>query len=316
MTTGEQLNYHHLRAFRAIAREGGVTQASARLRVAASALSRQLRELEDALGCRLFERTGRRMELTEAGSTVLQYADAIFGAGDELVASVGGVSVERGLRLTVGSVATLSRNFQLAFIRPALERPDVSLALRSGSLRELLVQLESHALDVVLSHLPVRTDLHQELTNHLLDEQPAHLVGAPGLRLPGRAGADGLAEAPLILPGRETGLRQAFDAWAESEGFRPRIVAEADDMAMLRLLARSGIGFALTPRVVVVDELEDHHLEVFRRLPRLTERFFAITRRRLTPHPILKALLERWPRQSLPSTSGGAVPKSGGRSSR
>ena len=287
-----QLNYHHLRAFRAIAREGGVNPASLRLRVAASALSRQLRELEHALGRRLFDREGKRLLLTEAGTTALQYADAIFAAGDELVASVGGATRGRTHRLAVGSVATLSRNFQLGFLQPALGRDDVTLVLRSGSLRELLVQLESHAVDVVLSHLPVRTDLQHDLINHLLDEQPGHLVGSPKLRLPrGNAALDGV---PLILPGRETGLRQSFDTWIAAEGLQPRVVAEADDMAMLRLLARSGIGFALTPRVVVRDELEDHHLKVFRRLPHLTESFFAVTRRRVAPHPVLEELLRPW----------------------
>ena len=79
------LNYHHLAYFQAVARAGGVAAASRRLGVGSPAISAQVRALERALGVRLFERVGRRLELTEEGRLALVYADEIFAAGVELL---------------------------------------------------------------------------------------------------------------------------------------------------------------------------------------------------------------------------------------
>ncbi|MEH6648175.1 LysR family transcriptional regulator [Sulfitobacter sp.] len=83
-----QLNYHHLRYFREVAIEGNLGRAAHRLNVAQSALSVQIRQLEDRLGFLLFDRIGRALVLTEAGSIALDHADRIFTAGDELLATL------------------------------------------------------------------------------------------------------------------------------------------------------------------------------------------------------------------------------------
>ena len=134
------LNLHHLRYFRAIAHEGGLTRAARRLNVSQSALSTQLRQLEDQLGHPLFDRVGKRLELTEAGRIALDYAETIFRAGDELLGTLQGHGpAQRVLR--VGSIATLSRNFQLELLRPLMGRIDTELVIRSGSMAELLAGL-------------------------------------------------------------------------------------------------------------------------------------------------------------------------------
>ena len=79
------LNYHHLRYFRAVASDGNLTRAAARLRISQSALSMQIRQLERTLGHDLFVRANRRLVLTDTGRLVLDYADTIFRTGDELL---------------------------------------------------------------------------------------------------------------------------------------------------------------------------------------------------------------------------------------
>ena len=128
-----RLNYHHLRYFQEVAREGNLTRAAAMLNLSQSALSTQIRQLEERLGHPLFERTGRAMTLTEAGRIALDHAERIFGVGDDLVATLtAGGAAKAPLR--VGALSTLSRNFQLRFLRPALAR-DVELVLSSGNSR-------------------------------------------------------------------------------------------------------------------------------------------------------------------------------------
>ncbi|MBY0334969.1 MAG: LysR family transcriptional regulator [Acetobacteraceae bacterium] len=283
------LNYHHLRHFWTIAREGGLTRAAERLNVAQSALSTQLRALEAELGQPLFERRGRRLELTEAGRIALDHAETIFRTGGELVATLTGSGPGQRRIFRVGAVATLSRNFVLERLRPFLAREDVELVLRSGTLRELLAQLDALALDAVLSNNPVAHDPETERVSTLLADQNVSLVGRPGagpLRFP--RDLDGVE---LLLPGRESSLRQAFDVRLDQAGVRPRILAEVDDMALLRLLARESGTLTLVPPIVVRDELRSGVLEERAAVPGLREGFYAITRPRRFPNPLVAELL-------------------------
>ena len=111
--TMADLNYHHLRYFRAVAHDGNLTRAASRMNLSQSALSAQIRALEARLGHALFERRGRALHLTEAGRIALDHADAIFAAGAELVETLRTEGrARRAVR--VGALATLSRNFQIA----------------------------------------------------------------------------------------------------------------------------------------------------------------------------------------------------------
>jgi LysR family transcriptional activator of nhaA len=285
------LNYHHLRLFRAIAREGGLTRAAERLNLSQSALSVQVQKLEAQLGHPLFERQGKRLVLTEAGRIALDYADTVFEAGDELVNTLRGRPRTSRQTLRVGALTTLSRNFQLEFLRPLLGRQDVELVVRSGTLRELLAQLDAHAIDVVLSNAAVRRDSQTALHSHLLDQQPVSLVGRP---VPGAAEfrfPDDLRDEPVLLPSLESDIRAAFDRALALAGVLPTILAEVDDMAMLRLLAREGRGLTLVPPIVVQDELRAGVLVERCRIPEVTESFYAIVQSRRFPNPLLSELL-------------------------
>lgn len=286
-----QLNLHHLRLFLAVANDGTLTGAARRLNLSQSALSTQLRTLEAALGQDLFERRGRGLILTEAGRIALDHAEAIFRTADDLAATLRETGrTRRALR--VGALATLSRNFQMQFLRPLIGRPDVEVVLRSGSQDELLRGLEGLALDVILTNLAPARDAASQWLIHRLDEQPVGLIGTPA-----RVGRtpvplrEVLATQPLIVPTRETGLRAAFDALAARLQVTPVFAAEVDDMAMIRLLARADAGLAIIPPIVVRDELQSGALIEASRLEGIGETFFAVTRERRFPNPLLAEVL-------------------------
>jgi LysR family transcriptional regulator, transcriptional activator of nhaA len=293
------LNFHHLHYFWAIANEKSLTRAAEKLHVSQSALSIQLRQLEEALGHALFDRQNRALKLTEAGRIALSHADAIFRAGDELrntldTGRTGRTSARQILR--VGSVATLSRNFQFRFLQPLMARTDVELVVRSGSVRELTQQLRAHTVDVVLANQPVPRDADATWHSHLLAEQAVSLVSRPPRAGTGKLKrlkfpAD-LADADVVLPGTSSDLRAGFDRILDAAGIRPRIIAEVDDMAMLRLIARATRAITLVPAVVVRDELKTKILIERCKIPELQERFYAITPTRRFPNPLVRELLE------------------------
>jgi len=284
------LNYHHLRYFWAVAREGNLTRTARRLHVSQSALSAQIRQLEEQLGQPLFAREGRGLALTEAGRIALAHAETIFAAGGELLTTLR-EGRKRAHLLRIGAVATLSRNFQESFVSPLLGEPDIQLRLQSGSLEDLLARLGAHALDLVLSNRPVQREADRAWRCRRIAQQQVSLVGRPrarGFRFP-----QDLADQPMLLPGADSELRAAFDALCEQLGVAIRVLAEVDDMAMLRLLARDTDAIALLPSVVVRDELRSGALHEHCVVPGLVERFYAITVRRQFQHPLLPQLLAR-----------------------
>lgn len=287
------LNYHHLRYFRLIARDLNLTLAAKKLNLSAPALSLQLKQLEESLGHQLFERRRTGLVLTEAGRIALDYAESIGRAGEELLDVM--QHRPRGGRqiLRVGAVATLSRNFQLEFLVPVLHRDNVEVVIRSGGLPELLVLLHSHQVDLVLSNQPARRDAETHWHSHLLAEQPVSLVGVPKWKQKKIRFPDGMKDVPVILPSQESNTRAGFDRILASAGVRPRIVAEVDDMAMIRLLAREGEALALVPPVVVQSEIKEGILVETHRIPQVRETFYAVTPSRRFPNPLVAELVQR-----------------------
>lgn len=285
-----QLNYNHLRYFWAVAHDGNLTRAAARLNLSQSALSTQIRKLEDQLGHPLFERRGRQLHLTEAGRLALDHADTIFAKGEELLDTLRAEGrARRALR--VGALATLSRNFTLGFLRPLMGRADVEIVLRSGGPAELMQALERLNLDVVLLNRAAAEDAVTPFVSHKLDEQGVSLVGTPARLRGGAALEDLLTEQPVILPTSDSGVRTGFDALCDRLGLRPQIAAEVDDMAMMRLMARADAGLAVLPPIVVTDELAQGALVEAHRLPGIVESFYAVTLARRFPNPLLRALV-------------------------
>lgn len=288
----EQLNFHHLFYFWKVARLGHLTQAAAELHTSQSALSAQIRQLEERLGEPLFHREGRRLVLTDAGQLVQSYAEHIFGLGQEMLGRLEGRS-EGMTRLRVGSVATLSRNYQENWIRPVLADPSVVLTLESGLLEDLLARLLQHQLDVVLSNDTVPADPDRPLHCRFLGSQAISVVGPAKvwkkrqLRIP-----EDLHGQGIVLPGPRNALRTQFDALCASAGVTPWLKAEVDDMAMLRLIARDSGWLAVLPEVVVQDELRAGTLVTVGQSSQLQERFYAITTPRRHRVEALERLLQ------------------------
>lgn len=286
-----ELNYHHLRYFHAVAHDGNLTRTAHRLNVSQSALSAQIRQLELRLGHALFERRGRQLHLTEAGRIALDHADSIFATGAELIGTLMNRQDAARHLVRVGAIATLSRNFQLRFLRPILGRADVVVSVRSGRIGDLLQDLEAHALDVVLTNFVPSRDASSPWIAHKIAEQPVSIVGHKKRIRRKDTAATLLQREPVLLPAVETTIRTNFDAYVSRLGIRPVIAAEVDDMAMLRLLSREDIGIAIVPPIVVTDELASGLLVEGERIPDLTETFFAITLKRRFPNPVLKELI-------------------------
>ena len=290
----EWLNYHHLLYFWVVAREGSVTRASEQLRLAQPTISGQLKALEQALGERLFVRTGRRMLLTDVGRMVFRYADEIFSLGRELQQTLEDRPTGRPVRFNVGIVDAVPKLIAYRLLLPAFSLPEpVHVVCREDRPDRLLAELSVHALDLVLSDAPVPPTVKVKAYSHLLGETTIAFFGSEELAAAYRRGFPrSLEGAPLLLPTESTALRRSIDQWLDQEHLRPVLVGEFDDSALLKVFGQAGKGIFPAPLAIEAEVRAQYGVRLVGRVDEVKERFYAISAERRLKHPAVVAISE------------------------
>ncbi|HQN64680.1 MAG TPA: LysR family transcriptional regulator [Methylophilus sp.] len=286
-----RFNFNHLYYFWMVAKEGNLTKTAEKLFVAQSALSMQIKKLEEQIGVKLFVKVGRKLELSEAGLITFSYAEKIFKLGNELGSVLHYNFKNNKTTLKIGVISSLSRNFVENFIKPLLTREDTEIVLESGSEEDLLNKLFDHRLDLILSNLSPKNSISNDLRIKSIAKQQISIVGKPANK---KAGADLqsiLKENKILLPGVGTDIRSKFDQVCDDMGLQYDVLAEINDMPALRLLARDSGAIALLPIIVVQDEIRNGMLEEYCRIPGLYEHFYAISLRKQYEPEIIRFLL-------------------------
>jgi LysR family transcriptional activator of nhaA len=280
----EALNYHHLFYFWMVAREGSITAASRRLHVAQPTISAQIRSLEKDLGAELFDRSGRRLKLSETGRQALGYAEDIFSLGQELVEAMqSGELGGRGHRLRVGLALVVPKLIAYRLLEPAL-RENIQIECVEDRLEGLVPRLVNHEVDMIISDAPLSGHTSVRAFNHPLGRSNVTFFGARELAKRHRAGFPAsLDGAPFILP-LGGALRGALDAWFERKGVRPSIVGRFDDSALTKVFGEAGAGLFAGPSVIEADIRRQYGVEVVGRTDELHDQFYVISVERRLKH--------------------------------
>lgn len=286
------LNFNHLYYFYVVAREGSVVGAAEVLDLTQPTVSGQLRKLEDAMEVKLFQRSGRNLVLTDAGRLAYGYAEEMFGLAREMQSALQGRASGGPLHLRVGLVDAMPKMMAHRLLSPALVLPEgVTVTCREGKLDQLLADLATHNLDVVLSDSPAQPPLKVRVYNHLLGESEVSVFATPELAERWRDGFPrSLDGAPFLVPTEGTALRFTLESWFRRAGVRPRIVAELEDGALIKAFGAEGMGLFSAPSVVAQEVERQYRVESLGRLPGTRERFYAITAERRLVHPAVVAL--------------------------
>jgi LysR family transcriptional activator of nhaA len=287
------LNYHHLLYFHATAREGSMTAAARKLRLAQPTLSGQIRQLEEALGEPLFERRGRRLELTAAGRVAYRYADEIFGLGQEMLQAVHGRPSGRPVRLVVGVTDALPKLVVYRLLQPVLQlEGGARLDVREGDVPDLLAELSAHRLDLVLSDAPIPSGSGLRAYGHALGESGVTFFARPETAAALAGGFPrSLDGARMLLPGPGSALRRALDEWFDRLGVRPDVVGELSDSALQLEFARGGAGAIAAPTAVLREIVDLHGLAPIGGTTEVLERFWAISAGRRIRHPAVATVV-------------------------
>lgn len=271
-----RLNYHHLQYFWHVAKMGNLTKVAEKLHVSQSALSAQIKQLEESLECHLFLRQGRKLVLTEMGIVALSYAESIFSKGNEMENLLHKGMESENKIVRIGVLSTMSRNFIESFVEPILNNSSFKLEIYANGQTTLLNSLANHQLDLALTNIEVRGNASQLWECILLNRQPISVIGPNGLDIKSEFSKK-YQEYSWILPSVESPIRAGFDGLCALHQMEPKIIAETNDMAMLRLLARDNMALTVMPEVVVKDELKHGLLKSYAQLPEIYENFYAVT---------------------------------------
>ncbi|MBM4063112.1 MAG: LysR family transcriptional regulator [Planctomycetes bacterium] len=286
------LNFHHLRYFHTVAREGSISRASRLLHVSQPSISAQLRELERAFGERLFQRQGRGIVPTDMGRLVQGYAEQIFGLGRELLDAVRDRPTGRPLRVQVGVADVVPKELAFRLLEPLVSGPErVHLVVREDRPERLLAELALYQLDLVIADAPVASGSKVRAFHHALGATAVTVFGTSALVRPLRRGFPGsLDGARFVLPLDDSELRREFEAWRRAAGVAVEVAAEVEDSALARQFAGAGLGFVLAPAVLARD-LARRGLVAAGELPEVRCRYFAVTVERRVKHPAVVRLL-------------------------
>lgn len=288
------LNYRHLLYFWSVARLGTLARAARELHVSQPAISAQLRKLERSLGERLFERSGRTLQLTEAGRLVFRYADEIFALGRELADAVQGEAGAHPLELRVGVTDVVPKAVSYRLLSAALQLAEpVRLHIREDRPERLIAELATHQLDLVLSDAPIASGTAVRAFEHVLGECGVTVFGTAAHVKAYREGFPATLDgAPWLLPTTDSTLRRSLDRWFVDYGIRPNVVAEIEDSALLKSFGQAGAGVFAIASAVEAEIQRKYGVEVIGRTNEIRERFLAISVERRIRHPAVVAVTD------------------------
>ena len=288
------INYKHLHYFWAVAREGGVARASERLHLTPQTISGQLSLLEEHLGVDLFSRVGRNLELTDSGRLVLSYADEIFSLGGELEEVIHQLPDGRPQLFRVGVVDVVPKSIAHRVLQPALQMPEpVRMVCREASLDMLLAELAVHRLDLVLADRTIPPTISTRGFSHKLGECAVSFFATEKLKKKLKGDFPRCLDgAAILLPSSGTQLRSGIDKWLDKHRIHPRMVAEFDDSALMKVFGQEGAGIFIAPAVIEAEVEWQYQVMAIGRVDEVKEHFYAISVERRVNHPVASTVVE------------------------
>ena len=291
----EWLNYHHLFYFWMVVKTGTFSSAAESLHLARPTVAAQIKELEKSFGEKLFEKQGRGMVLTEFGTQIHEYAEEIFAVGHELREFVKTGNIGNRKRFTVGLPDVVPKLIAFELLKPALhmkERPRT--VCYEGKLPQLLTDMATHKLDLVISDAPAPPTLDFKVYNHKLGQCGMSMLATPAIAKQYKKGfPNSLTDAPILLPTDHTAMRRSLDIWMEDREIFPDIVAEFEDSALLKVFGQAGEGIFPVPSVIEELIKKQYNVHLVGRIPEVLDKFYAISAEKRVQHPATSIVVKQ-----------------------
>lgn len=285
------VNYHHLHCFYVIAREGSLAAASKKLGIGLSALSIQLKQFEESLETRLFERSHKKLTLNEHGRLLLAYATEIFRLGGEMIEALKDRPASGRTHLQVGALDTIPKHLTLRLAETALAQHKCTISILEGKPKELLNLLLDHKIDLLLTNVipsgfPGRTNYKR------IARLPLWIVGNKSFQPLKKTFPKSLERQPFVVPTTDSSVRNEIDNFFRKQKIEPDIVAEAQDVMIQKLLALDGFGMTIVPEFAIHEYLVDHRLHLIGKLGDCCEELYLVSGTRRIENPVAASLFK------------------------
>ena len=286
------LNYHHLAYFKSIAEQGSVSKAAELLNLGQPTLSAQLKLFEESLGVELFERKNRCLVLTEKGQLVLDYASSIFKLGSDMCEALQDRAVPSKLHVHFGALDSIPKQVLLQLTKSALLVSPCSVTVTEGRFDELIREVESHRIDLMLANYLPRGKGSRSFYHRLVAQRPVGIYGAKLFRSLRKGFPQSLEGQPFVLPTYDSQLRLDLDHWLEQNKLQVQVIAETQDTSLKKLMASQAMALIPAASFSVSRQVANGELELIGELDNLSESLFMITAERKIENPVASTLMK------------------------
>lgn len=256
------MNYNHLYYFYHIANKGSIAKAAQFLNVTQPTLSQQLKQFEDYLGTRLFNRSGKQLVLNSEGEFAYEQAKHIFGLAERLESSFLNQTKRGDDVFSVGMTPSISKTFAVNLISPLLSQKNMMVKVREESYTELLNKVYSMEYDMMLYEKP-RTEQKSIGIEQMELLKPRYVfVCGDRYRDKVKSFPESLNDLPYFGYSIETGLFWSIENFFRRHQIQPRFIGESDDLIVKRLATESNLCFSILPLISIQDQIKAKQLFV------------------------------------------------------
>ncbi|MEC8376743.1 MAG: LysR family transcriptional regulator [Pseudomonadota bacterium] len=286
------LNYHHLYYFFLVAREGSIAKAAKLLHVTPQTVSGQLSTFESQLGYSLFDRINKRLHLNTKGKVTYQYASEIFHKGNQLAEILNNSDEVNTKEFVIGITNGIPKVLFYDFVHTTMRQfSNVKYVIKEDSFDGLLKELAINTIDFIVADRSIAPGTQVNANGHFLGESSLSFFAKQQLSAEEHF-PECLNNMPLLIQGNTSGIRNVLTSWLETEQLYPKIVAEFDDTALLKLFGSENFGVFCAPSAISTHVEEQYGVHCIGNASTLNERYYAITGRSSADYTISESIIE------------------------
>ncbi len=290
--TTKWINYHHLFYFKTIAEEQSVSKAAVKLRLGQPTLSAQLKQLEENLGVQLFQRQHKKLILTEQGKVALDYSRNIFKMGSEMFEVLHDRIIPLKPTLCIGALDSVPKQIVLQLVKLALRISPCQITLLEGKSDELLRELSSHRIDLLISSFVPSATATKGIFHRSIARNRVAFYGAPKFKHLRKGFPESIKNQPINLPTYDSKLRYDIDHWSKLSNIELEILSESQDIAIKKLMAVSGLGLIVGAAHTVTRQVLAGELVEIGKLEGVFEELFLMSAQRKIENVVAKELMK------------------------
>ncbi len=276
-----------------VAMEGSISAASKKLSIGQSALSIQLKQFEDSISIKLFERAKKKLIITENGMIALDYAKEVFKIGSEMLETLHDHHSISKLHVQIGTLDTIPKHLTLQVAEAMISNKNCTITLLEGKGDELLRELALHKIDLLITNELPLVGSGQIYTKKIA-RLPLLVLGSKKFLSLKKNFPLSLDGKPFIVPTMDNKVRHEIEHFFKLNAIKPDIIAESQDVMLQKLMALKGHGMIVIPEFAAKEYLLKKELFTIGKLDNIFEELFLVAASRKIENPVAISIMKNF----------------------